>query len=1312
MARPTLPTNGMGWDEFEAFTDDLLTRLRFVPDATPRLVASWRVGKPGQDQRGIDLMGNYSDGSTATWQCKEQRRLTGSDVENIIKDTEVEATHHFIVYSGEADSTASKAIEGLLGWAIWDRRTLENYISTLPAYQARTLLDRHFGSAVRRRFLANAGTSAFLTLEEAFGPFMSEARFFHHNAALVGRDDDLAKLVAALTDFAGSSVVLVDAPAGRGKSRLILEVLRQAQREQPLVPVLVRADTRILDTAAMEELPDGPAILLVEDIHHDVVGASTVLQYVRQTAGRRAVLTSRPSGTKAIMEMVARQFDLSEVVVCHLDRLTAPAARELVKALRRDDVAITAAFAETLAQSARATPLVAVVAIAMIRRGELSTALALDSRFREEILTRYGQVTTDGVPGVPVGLAQSILALVAAIGPVDYQDSALVTQMARFIGISGAQVLDVFSHLIDHGVLLDRAHRLQVVPDVLADEVLMHKAVQLRTDTGYISEVWALFSADRAAPLVRNVAELDWRLRSSPDQDGRSAPDLFAPIWNDLHREAIAADSMGRARLLSMLSPIAALQSDRTFHLISDILESPPTESEDDQPWQFRFSDVQRIAAPMLRDCAMTNSAVAPAALDLLWKMARSDSRSTDQNTDHPGRIILDMGNLGQPGSLRMADFIIDAVERWLRSPDGPDAVRTPLFAVKPLVEKETLTMEWAPQHALQMSPRFFDAEKTRGLRDRVRTLLLSVGTDSEIRRAVNAVELLADALKRPHGYFGQPVGLEYVLSWTDDDLTTLSVLEQIASATDEPVVRLSVRDAVDWHAAHAPSDEVKQRSVDLIASLDEHVEDSLTDLIRGWPRMLVPLGGARQQFGSSATSTDDGRQGDVRARTDDSENSALREHERELSRMQRERALIVSQMWTSGTADTIVSTIVERLNALKSVGGTRSTNGGLQPLMAAIVAERPAQAAALIRAIQNTEAHDLDWLVWLLLNQLSQDDAKSFRLTFSQLLGSRPSLAIGSIAGFQYCPWATDVEGAAELLVAALDHEDRSIALAAVSALGCLVRSDILSYADRLVRAASDGQWRAASTALEQACQYRPDEWIGALNSNEMHAVLGVLAAFGEWDYLMERMVSTLSGHLTDEVLGLLSDRAVDGVAPLPLNVDGLPEALNEKADVLETWVRTTSLRSVNQWSQLALVWPLIAGRPPLTPALTAVKRIAASSSPHELGFLTRCISNSERFSIDHIELVTELVEALDGCPTEIREIGLADLRASAACRSWTRAPGHPASEMVQRRDAARALAERADLTPSVRELYTVIAANFQQSIEDDLRRDAAEDD
>ena len=371
-------------------------------------------------------------------------------------------------------------------------------------------------------------------------------------------------------------------------------------------------------------------------------------------------------------------------------------------------------------------------------------------------------------------------------------------------------------------------------------------------DTAYVTRVWEAFSPAHAIAVVRNIAALDWQIRSTAEESGHNRyPDVFGAIWEQIRGEMLAADSAGRSNRLSWLADIAGSQSRRVFSLVRDVLAAPAANGElDDYFWQYEVthSDVQHMAAPLLRTCAASNLALLPDVLDELWALAQLDPRPPNQDGNHPARIIEDLGNLGDRGSLHKARVIIDAASRWLSEPDPPGAFRTPLFALKALLAKEGMTQDWQPG-ALQLSPYQISAEKVTTLRAQVRDLLQPIAAGRDLRRAVEAVGLLGEALRAPHGHFSQVIPVNAVLAWEQDDLATVGVLEDIVRAAGEPLVRLTVREAIAWHARRGALPGVRARCLALVEILDNHIEDVLTDLLVGRERETLPPLSKRAAF-------------------------------------------------------------------------------------------------------------------------------------------------------------------------------------------------------------------------------------------------------------------------------------------------------------------------------------------------------------------------------------------------------------------------------------------------------------------------------
>jgi hypothetical protein len=749
---PLLPTDGMNWDQLEAFVDELLERLQRQPGAQPRLVSTHRYGRAGDDQEGIDHLGRYDDGSTATWQDRARVALGPAAVQKIVEETEVAADRHVIVYSRKANAGARNEARQHTGWEIWDQRDLTNKVRALPTHEARALLDTHFGGAVRRSLLPAADTDAFIGLDEHFRPMLTERRVFHHHAELLGRTTELDQLDGDLTAQGKKKIVLlVSGPGGRGKSRLVLEALKRAQVADPQRPFVVRAESLAVGSEALNELRGLPAAILVEDAQRDLQGMAAVLAYVRRAEGAQAVVTCRPSAIGAVRQAaIAAGFDTAEIGTIELEPLHLNDARKLVRHLATSaGLSLHEDFLEILSSEAGDCPLVAVVAVSMLASGALSTAaLTLDADFRQQILDRFGDVMRSGIAGISSREAAETLALIAALSPVRLDDQALLDAMAAFVGLTRAQLLDRVAALIDHGVLQERHGIVRIVPDVLADESLDTAAVRAGVDTGYVDRLWEAFRG-HAATLVLNLAELDWRLRSTGD-----GPDLLTVMWADIAHDVVTADAGGRLAALPLLRDLAGPQPARVTELIAVLIAQPAQPSE---LWPGHFVTADRVRnelAPILGTCVRTGQEpVSGKALDLLWTLGRADTRPTNPDPNHPVRVLKDLAEFGRPGDDERHQELLRAVGRWLDEPAADADVVTPLKILAPLVVKEGTRQEWRRDtDALVFTPFQLDAVVVSGVRTKVRDLAVIHGTGPDVPRAVDSVDLLAAALHQPSG--------------------------------------------------------------------------------------------------------------------------------------------------------------------------------------------------------------------------------------------------------------------------------------------------------------------------------------------------------------------------------------------------------------------------------------------------------------------------------------------------------------------------------------------------------------------------------
>ncbi|MGH3276958.1 MAG: hypothetical protein ACRDNZ_21855, partial [Streptosporangiaceae bacterium] len=522
-------------------------------------------------------------------------------------------------------------------------------------------------------------------------------------------------------------IIVLAGPGGRGKSRVALEVLRSVIGMQPQRPVVVRNGTQSLHADAMRELRGLPVVVLVEDAQRDLPGLEAVLGYVRHAAGAQLLATCRPSAAEAVREAALQAgFDSTEILHTELQPLELDVARDLVRQLAAaSGLELREEFVQLLAGAARDCPLVPVVAVSMVASGSLkTTALSLNADFRQQILDRFGDVMRTGIPGLTSEQAGEMLALFGALAPVSLEDDALLEVMGDFLGVTRAVFLGRIQALVEHGVLTGHLGVISVVPDILAEESLLQAAVRLGRDSGYVDLLWAVFGNQAAGVLVRNLAVLDWRVRSTG-----VGPDLFIRIWEDIERAVIAGDPADRRASLPLLRDLAGPQSARVVELVGVLISEPVVAAERSPGYYVTDDAVRAGLAPILSICATTGEAVRGKALDLLWALACNDHRPTNRHPDHPLRVLADFAEFDRPGYSERQRALLEAVARWLRRPGVDGDSVTPLAVLETLVAKEGMRTRRHPGgDALTLIPYLVPAAAVSDVRAGVRALATEYG--------------------------------------------------------------------------------------------------------------------------------------------------------------------------------------------------------------------------------------------------------------------------------------------------------------------------------------------------------------------------------------------------------------------------------------------------------------------------------------------------------------------------------------------------------------------------------------------------------
>jgi hypothetical protein len=1152
------PTPSLSEYEFEDYVEALLSAHRYCSDAIVHVRDVERWGRRGDTQDGIDLKGTLSDGTTAAWQCKRQDRLTAPNVRDAVKATTYSADQYFLAFSGQAGTTARKEMENHPNWVLLDQRGLARMLDDVPLVRRRELLDKTWGRAIRKAVLQVPGEDAFWTVEAFQRDRHNPDTVLNDISAFVGRTTELHVLKKALDRSSDQYpiVITVAGPGGRGKTRLVTDVLSEHQQANRDIPVLCLAPGNSFDQDAISDLPYGPAIVFIDDAHHDPIALGSILTYARTTPGTQIVLATRPSAATAIQTVVtSARFGPTDRVTINVAELAHKEARQLVTQLS-DGLDLSPAVRRYLAEQATHSPDLAVITTNLVRRGEITNALPLDDGLRAQVLGRYQDVRTASIENFDSDAVRRVVATYTALRP-DLTNQDLTATIAAFCGLKTAQLLRLNQQLVDRGLITTTGNATRVVPDLLADTFLEDEAAAGPNDLGFTAELWNTFGTTHRERLFTALAELGWRLQH------QGGPDIMAPIWEAIDARLASGNSATLVRELELLKNLAFTHPAQLVRrlealrhrLDTDPLEPPTDLTADDMDETdklrvlyglapYDVDDVLHALPQLYANAARADRRLLSTVLDAMWGLRRRDPRPPNSNPSSAARLIKD--ELADLGSIRTtdADVVVDRVEAWLDEPARPGDVTTPLFALAPLLAKEGQRLFARTRWEWVMQPYAINPVAVADLRTRIRGIITKVALGAEERRSGDAIRLLKTALRQPHGHGGHAPDVEAIRAWDTDSEALLDSARTIAEGTAEPFVRRLIRSAVSWQADHGSSPRVRHKALVLVTDLDkiDTLEENLAESI------LHPGYGALSLSRRGTTPpTLEEFQADIASSKTGLDASTRVEARRQESEMRLTE--LVDQLLELGDQPLVV-TLADAVHVAVALNAKDWPSVGHILRAAAYAASH--RIPGLIAAIASSPAGPLDSdLVYLITAWLGHDrdgattwiqDAATYRPEV------RHAIAEGFSRGWVLSPELEAVHRAG------ITDQDDDVRNQFLQGSGTFIANhpehaphDLL---DAGILPAS------ACAALEQAAQYDGLAWGATLNEEAATAVLTLVdhASHAGRDHALNEIIAGIAGNHPTLVLEHLA--TVENV-PDDDHSHDIATAYRAHATVLAEWLR-----------------------------------------------------------------------------------------------------------------------------------------------------------
>jgi transcriptional regulator with XRE-family HTH domain len=998
----TLRLDELSPDRFEQFSADLAQAL--YPDA-----AVHRYGGQGHTQGGIDVLVNHAAGRPTGIQCKREKEFGPAKVKKVVAALKTDVRECFIYLTRIASPEAREEISKHKNWQLWDIEDISRAVRTLPDSDAALRLVDTYFPQWREPFLGVSAPGPWLTAEQFFRPFSGD-QLYTHDWQLVGRTVELGELTALLTT-SGTVVGTIVGRGGIGKSRL-LRALSMKIGQSKTANVRFLATGVPVEPKQYELLPPDDRLVVIVDDAHDRTDTAVIIGGIQRTRPNAKILLSlRPQGLGQLAADL-RQVGLhpSELPSWTLDDLKVAEAEALAQEILGQKA--NPAVVRRLAAVAPDCPLLIVVGATLIKRGQLDPGLLESSdSIRAEILTRFRDVVVaDPTVGDPE-LRREVLKAVAVLQPFRIGDPGFRKAMSDLTGKAFDQVMPHLNGLEGSGVLLRRGASLRVVPDLLGDVVLAEAAVDVPSgrSTGYLERVYKAAAGEPLQHAFVNTSRVDWQIRQ--DKGGGTPP--VEALWAQLAAEFQAAGIRGRTRLLTLLEKVAFFQPDRTLALVRWAINNPTEKVEEiDHPLAGLFpSDYKDVLneLPSVLENAGYSLDHLPAAVDILWDLARHDTRPTNQHPNHPIRVLSELAAFGLAKPTVFQEILVDAVQRWLEQKDMGDWPHSPFEVIKPLLATE---VEVRRSDGLSITFQSFPvkAEAVKSLRGRVLDLAFAEAHSDDPKRAVEAVKTIQTAITYPPGLFSRSVPDEERDRWTPLFIETIERLGRLAAEESlDPVVSVAASQGLRWHAQHSPT-ETRAAAETALSRASGSIDRSLAQILHdGW--------------------------GHAAAYSGDAEN-----FERQRQARLDEVAAAVAGQWSE---EEVVDHIEERLTANRHAYGENSGQPG--PFVWTLVQNNPTIGDIVCRRVIDDPTSVLRELVPVVLGRLA-DALPSTALTRArELLATEDLVVQRHIA--QAFGWGRGnrgalVDGEANLLRSLVQNNDAVVRRLAIAAARTLSRN------------------------------------------------------------------------------------------------------------------------------------------------------------------------------------------------------------------------------------------------------------------------------
>ncbi len=836
----TLPLYNLTPDKFEKLCLDLIKSM--YPDATDVHI----FGGKGDKQYGIDIYAIFPDKDVRIFQCKRAEyngkfgpqkikdAVNRVDFGKIIKGTSLRISDHFILLTKEANAKEREVIiNSGSNWHLHDLIDISDNIRRLPRPHRLRLINTYFPSQLMN-FLGELSPGPWITPEDYFHRLSGLELMFAQDWKLVGRSKEIKKLKSFLEG--DQLIAIIGGRGGIGKTKLLREITNDSEIRSNFPNILFASQGTEIEPKDLEEISQN-TLLIIDDAHDRDDLSVLINGIVHQRLKCKVILSSRPYGLEKLNSIIlSSAIATGEELILNIESLSKNEAESLAKEVLRKNKG-NKELAPIIANLSKDCPLITVIAAKVLSEESISTAALNNSeKFQRFMLARFRNVVTAEI-GDPSEKPQmkKLLDLIALIQPIVQSDEGFIQTTEKLLGEDKDTIDGRIRLLEDAGVLLRRGQQLRIVPDLLADyirEVACFNAKEQKS-TGYADRVYKVVKGKMASNLLKNLSQLDWRLVSENGKGLRIT--LLDEVWLAVIDEFKNAGIWQRKEILEMTKDIAYFQPERMLNLVRFAIENPTNKSGVDPRWSDNttYDYVTHKLPEILQDIAYNLDYLVDGC-SLLWELAQTDQRKTNQYPEHPMRILNDLIEIKPRKPLIYTERILNLAIEWT---ENPEYGLTAFEIVDQVLATETDITEFH-DNKFTMRPYFVSPTQADQFREKAIDLAFQYLVGDNLHYASRAIQTIIAATSYPRGMFGAAVGKELMKEWEERIVETLKKLKQVVVKKDlDPILLVEIIQAVVWQAKHGKT-EAKEYSQQILDAIPQSLElDIARALMDGWGR-------------------------------------------------------------------------------------------------------------------------------------------------------------------------------------------------------------------------------------------------------------------------------------------------------------------------------------------------------------------------------------------------------------------------------------------------------------------------------------------